>query len=75
MSPFAGEGANLALYDGAELAREIVASPHDVEAALAAYECAMFIRSAAAARESAQNMAMFFDARAPLGVLELFGNF
>jgi len=75
MSPFAGEGANLALYDGAELAREIASSPHDLEAALAAYENALFTRSAAAAHESAQNMALFFDERAPLGVLELFGNF
>ncbi|MET0323399.1 MAG: NAD(P)/FAD-dependent oxidoreductase [Duganella sp.] len=72
MSPFAGEGANLALYDGAELAREIVEHRHDMDAALTAYEAAMFARSAPCARASAHNMAMFFDVRAPLGVLELF---
>ncbi|MFJ9176368.1 FAD-dependent oxidoreductase [Streptomyces sp. NPDC102360] len=46
LAPPNGEGANLAMLDGAELGRALAAHPEDVEAALSAYEETMFVRTA-----------------------------
>jgi 2-polyprenyl-6-methoxyphenol hydroxylase-like FAD-dependent oxidoreductase len=75
MSPFAGEGANLAMYDGAELAKAIAANPDDVEAALIAYEKDLFPRSASAAAEADRNIKLFFDENSPQNVVDLFTNY
>jgi 2-polyprenyl-6-methoxyphenol hydroxylase-like FAD-dependent oxidoreductase len=75
MSPFAGEGANLAMYDGAELGMAVAANPGDVEAALVKYEKDLFPRSASAAGEADRNLKLFFDNNAPQSVVDLFTSY
>ena len=72
MSPFAGEGANLALLDGAELARALLEHPDDVETALAVYEADLFARSAGKAAEAARNLDLIFCADSPAPLVEQF---
>ncbi|MFJ6184170.1 FAD-dependent oxidoreductase [Streptomyces sp. NPDC092295] len=52
-----GEGANLAMLDGAELGKALAAHPGDIEAALTEYEQAMLPRSTAIAEEEAETSA------------------
>lgn len=67
-----GEGANLAMYDGAELGKALAAHPDDPEGALTAYEQPLFPRSAAAAADGADlNEALFGD-NAPQSLLDMF---
>jgi len=75
MSPFAGEGANLAMLDGAELGLALAAHPGDVEAALKAYETDLFPRSEASAAESAESLALCFAEDSPKPLLERFASY
>jgi 2-polyprenyl-6-methoxyphenol hydroxylase-like FAD-dependent oxidoreductase len=71
MSP-SGEGANLAMIDGAELGRAIAASPGDIEAALLAYEKDLFPRSALAAAEAEGILDLCFGPKAPQSMVDFF---
>ncbi|MFE6861169.1 FAD-dependent oxidoreductase [Nocardia sp. NPDC057668] len=71
MSPFAGEGANLAMYDGADLASKLVGH-HDAEAAITEYEEQLFRRGGDAAARSARNLETFFGREAPRSVVTMF---
>ncbi|QNE17903.1 FAD-dependent monooxygenase [Kribbella qitaiheensis] len=74
MSPFAGEGANLAMQDGAELATAIVANPGRPEDALAQYEEALFPRAEESASQSAMSLEMCFAPDSPQGLLDFFAS-
>jgi 2-polyprenyl-6-methoxyphenol hydroxylase-like FAD-dependent oxidoreductase len=71
MAP-SGEGANLAMYDGAELGKAIAAAPGDVEAALLAYEEDLFPRSASEAAEANRILEVCFGDNAPQSLLDFF---
>jgi 2-polyprenyl-6-methoxyphenol hydroxylase-like FAD-dependent oxidoreductase len=72
LMPPSGDGANLAMFDGAELAQAIVAHAGDIEAAFTAYEQALFPRSESIAVEAHETLESILGDRAPLGLLELF---
>lgn len=72
MSPFAGERANLALIEGAQLASGILAAPGGPGSAVAAYERVMFPRAAASAAESDRGLHMIFNDESPRALVEFF---
>lgn len=71
MAP-AGEGANLAMLDGAELAQALAAHRGDADAALLAYETALFARSSATAAESERVLRLCLDDDAPHSLVQFF---
>jgi 2-polyprenyl-6-methoxyphenol hydroxylase-like FAD-dependent oxidoreductase len=73
MAP-SGEGANLAMYDGAELGKAIAAASGDVEASILAYEEALFPRSESEAAEANRIIEMCFGDNAPQSLLDFFAS-
>jgi 2-polyprenyl-6-methoxyphenol hydroxylase-like FAD-dependent oxidoreductase len=72
LMPPDGEGANLAMYDGAELGKAIAEHRDDLETALAEYEAKLFVRSAKAAIEAANTFRLCFDDdNAPHALIDL----
>lgn len=67
-----GEGANIAMLDGAELGQLIAAHPDDVETAIAQYEQGMFPRSEAEAIAAHETIELIFGAGAPYTLAALF---
>ncbi|WP_337267139.1 FAD-dependent oxidoreductase [Oryzifoliimicrobium ureilyticus] len=72
MSPFAGEGANLALLDGAGLAKALASNADNWEAALTRYEEELYARTEPCAIETDRNLNRLFSENAPHSVIELF---
>ncbi|GLH75715.1 monooxygenase [Bradyrhizobium sp. SSBR45G] len=72
LMPPAGDGANLAMLDGAELAQAIAAHPDDADAALTVYEAAMFSRSRSTAAGAHEMLGLCLRDDAPFGLIEFF---
>ncbi|MFI6302364.1 FAD-dependent oxidoreductase [Amycolatopsis thailandensis] len=66
-----GEGANLAMLDGAELGKALAARPGDVEAALGEYEQAMYVRCETPIEEDFLLESIFGD-EVPQQLLDIF---
>lgn len=75
LMPPVGQGANMAMLDGSELALALAASPDDLTAAIRGYETAMFERAAAAAQESADIMEILMSPAGAHGVLKFFQHY
>lgn len=72
LMPPSGEGANLAMLDGAELGEAIAKHPDDIEAGFAAYEATMFSRSASEAIDAHQLIDLCLGSTAPHGLVQFF---
>jgi 2-polyprenyl-6-methoxyphenol hydroxylase-like FAD-dependent oxidoreductase len=74
LMPPTGEGANIAMYDGSELAAAIAAHRDDVDAALAQYEGPMFARAAAEAPEAPRIFNLMYGPDAPHSFVDFLTN-
>jgi 2-polyprenyl-6-methoxyphenol hydroxylase-like FAD-dependent oxidoreductase len=72
LMPPVGEGANMALLDGALLALALAAHPDDVPAAITEYEREMFERTGAAARMSSDMQELLMSPNAAQRLLAFF---
>jgi 2-polyprenyl-6-methoxyphenol hydroxylase-like FAD-dependent oxidoreductase len=72
LMPPVGQGANMALLDGALLGLALAAHPHDIPAAVKEYEREMFQRTSAAARRSAHMQEMLSSPDASQKLLVFF---
>jgi 2-polyprenyl-6-methoxyphenol hydroxylase-like FAD-dependent oxidoreductase len=70
LMPPAGEGANLAMLDGAELGKAIAAHPGDTEKALTVYEEALFPRNESEAADAYEILDLCLGDRAPYGLID-----
>ncbi|KAF9126705.1 hypothetical protein BGW39_006422 [Mortierella sp. 14UC] len=75
MSPFAGEGANLAMYDGVELAAAIVDAQKtgkDLHVGIAEFEQKMYNFTSEKALLSASNLILFMSKETPQCIVDWF---
>lgn len=70
----AGEGANLAMLDGAELGKAIASNPSDEEVALVTYETELFRRSTTKALEAESMIDVLLGPDAPQSLLDFFAS-
>ena len=73
--PFAGAGANLAMFDGSELGKAIARAPGDPAAAPVAYERPIFARGTEDAAMATESLRICSRDDAPQGQLDLFAVF
>ena len=71
MAP-SGDGANLALFDGARLGEAITQNPDSLESALQAYEAEMFERNEATRTEAEEMLKVIFGPGAAQAMKEFF---
>jgi 2-polyprenyl-6-methoxyphenol hydroxylase-like FAD-dependent oxidoreductase len=72
LMPPVGEGANMAMLEGARLALALAGSLTDPSEAVAAFEAEMFARTAPVAQESAEMFAMLHSPTAAQDMVRFF---
>lgn len=73
MPPFSGQGANMAMLDGVELADHLLAGSFEtIDQAIAAFERAMFDRTKPVIERALATQDLMFTDDAPEGLVELF---